>query len=333
MVTIKEIAARTGFSTATVSRLLNDDPTFSVSSQTKKKILGVAKSLGYQHQRKGNSTNHNISLLYSISPQKEISDIFYNDLRNSIIEFAAKIGMTLSFVRHANEIPENSDGFIAVGYYDQQEIEQLKQLSIHGVFLEYNPSYHDFDSIKFNFQQIVKEAIVLFINNHFHSIGFIGGPSWSSNLKPHNHDDVRTQYFEYYTKRAGVFDDQAIFIGDSFSVSSGFTLGKQIIKQYSGKPLPEGFLVATDPLAVGVLQAFNESRIVVPDDTTLISINDNDIAKYVSPPLTSFHLDVNQLGSSSVNFLQQVIDTPNRQPTTILLGAELVYRKSFPKPS
>lgn len=136
MVTIKEIAARTGFSTATVSRLLNDDPTFSVSSQTKKKILGVAKSLGYQHQRKGNSTNHNISVLYSISPQKELSDIFYNDLRNSIIEFAAEIGMTLSFVRHANEIPENSDGFIAVGYYDQQEIEQLKQLSIHGVFLE-----------------------------------------------------------------------------------------------------------------------------------------------------------------------------------------------------
>lgn len=86
-------------------------------------------------------------------------------------------------------------------------------------------------------------------------------------------------------------------------------------------------------MAVGVLQAFNESRIVVPDDTTLISINDNDIAKYVSPPLTSFHLDVNQLGSSSVNFLQQVIDTPNRQPTTILLGAELVYRKSFPEPS
>ncbi len=60
MVTIKEIAARSGFSTATVSRLLNDDPTFSVSAQTKSKIFEVAKALGYQHEKHVRSLNYKL---------------------------------------------------------------------------------------------------------------------------------------------------------------------------------------------------------------------------------------------------------------------------------
>ena len=44
MVTIKQIAEESGFSQATVSpRLLNEDPTLSVSPATKNKILTVAK--------------------------------------------------------------------------------------------------------------------------------------------------------------------------------------------------------------------------------------------------------------------------------------------------
>ena len=47
MVTIKQIAEESGFSQATVSRLLNEDPTLSVSPATKNKILTVANKLGY----------------------------------------------------------------------------------------------------------------------------------------------------------------------------------------------------------------------------------------------------------------------------------------------
>ena len=47
MTTIKEIAAKSGFSPATVSRLLSNDPRLSVTSETKSKILKVANELGY----------------------------------------------------------------------------------------------------------------------------------------------------------------------------------------------------------------------------------------------------------------------------------------------
>lgn len=44
MITIKEIAQQAGFSPSTVSRLLSNDPSLSVSPETKQKILNTALS-------------------------------------------------------------------------------------------------------------------------------------------------------------------------------------------------------------------------------------------------------------------------------------------------
>ena len=41
MATIREIAEKAGFSQATVSRILNDDPSFSVKEATRQKILST----------------------------------------------------------------------------------------------------------------------------------------------------------------------------------------------------------------------------------------------------------------------------------------------------
>lgn len=47
MVTMKEIARKSGFSQATVSRLLNGDPTLSVKEETRRRIIEVSEQLGY----------------------------------------------------------------------------------------------------------------------------------------------------------------------------------------------------------------------------------------------------------------------------------------------
>lgn len=48
MATIREIAKRVGFSQATVSRVLKDDPTFSVKDSTREKILNASLEMGYK---------------------------------------------------------------------------------------------------------------------------------------------------------------------------------------------------------------------------------------------------------------------------------------------
>ena len=63
MATIKEIARRTGFSQATVSRLLNGDPTLSVREETRRKIIQVSEELGYSMQTKRIVIPHEVALL------------------------------------------------------------------------------------------------------------------------------------------------------------------------------------------------------------------------------------------------------------------------------
>lgn len=49
MATIREIAEKAGFSQATVSRILNDDPSFSVKEATRQKILSTSIEMGYEN--------------------------------------------------------------------------------------------------------------------------------------------------------------------------------------------------------------------------------------------------------------------------------------------
>ena len=48
MATLKEIAGLAGVSSATVSRVLNQDPSLSVTEETRKRVLETAKELGYR---------------------------------------------------------------------------------------------------------------------------------------------------------------------------------------------------------------------------------------------------------------------------------------------
>ena len=48
MATLKEIAQEAGVSQATVSRVLNEDPTLSVKEETRQKIFEIAERLEYK---------------------------------------------------------------------------------------------------------------------------------------------------------------------------------------------------------------------------------------------------------------------------------------------
>ena len=48
MATLKDIANEAGVSLATVSRVLNDDPSLSVKEQTKQRIFEIAEKLEYK---------------------------------------------------------------------------------------------------------------------------------------------------------------------------------------------------------------------------------------------------------------------------------------------
>lgn len=325
MVTLKDIANKSGYSPATVSRLLNNDPTFTVTEEAKHRILKAAHDLGYQKSIKVLHRLLKIAFLFSIEPQTELEDIYFNDLRNQIIQTAHRENIDLTFCRIDEQLPADAEGFIAVGNFSQNHIRKLAQLPIQGVFIDANPNPHLFNSVQPNLQAITERAINLFRRAKFSRIGLIVGKHWND---PHR-EDARKKYFESYLRELGLYRSQYVFTGDRFSVASGYDQGKKIASQFQREQLPQAFLVGSDSLAVGLLQAFNEEKISVPNDTALISIDNIDLAKYVSPPLTTFKIDLAELVKVAIESLRGLINQPRQNRQVILLDSKIIFRKSF----
>ena len=80
-----------------------------------------------------------------------------------------------------------------------------------------------------------------------------------------------------------------------------------------GEKLPTAFFTAADPIAVGCLQALNEKGIAIPGRVSIISINNISVAKYVSPPLTTFHIDIKELCKNAIELLlEQILQKRNK---------------------
>lgn len=329
MITIKEIAQQAGFSPSTVSRLLSNDPSLSVSPETKQKILNTALSLGYE-RKYIKTIIEKIALLFWITEIEELEDIYFKDMRLKIEKYANENNMELVTIKKESgisKIPKDINGFIAIGSFSEKEISKLLKITKNGVFIDSNPAPDYYDSVQPNTPLITKKAIDYFIKNGHSNIGFIGGTFHNPNTDLEE-KDIREISFRYYMQKLGYLNEDNIFIEPNFSVDSGYKSAKKAIENLKDK-LPTAFFVASDPIAIGVLQALNEYNIPVPSRVSVISINNIDVSKYVSPPLSTFNIDINELCKTAINLLSERIIEDRKLQKTIYLNCELVVRKSF----
>jgi len=156
MATIREIADKAGYSPATVSRLLNNDPTFSVSDMARKKILKTAELLNYQKPNMAKGQTYHIGVIFAVQPQQELEDIYFSDLRKSIVTYGEKANFILTFYHTVSEIPVTVDGIIAVGHLQAGDIDQLRELSPNRIFVDSNPDPHAFNAVQPNLQAMTE---------------------------------------------------------------------------------------------------------------------------------------------------------------------------------
>lgn len=87
-------------------------------------------------------------------------------------------------------------------------------------------------------------------------------------------------------------------------------------------------MVGSDTLAIGLLQALNEDNIDVPDNIAVFSINDVSVAEYVSPPLTSFHIDIPVIAETAISLLRERVITKRKSTKTVYINGTVHFRKS-----
>ena len=158
-------------------------------------------------------------------------------------------------------------------------------------FIDFHEPGSGYDAVDIDLARISKEIIDFYINQGVNRIGFIGGEDLPGKA------DIREVAFAEYGRLKHVVREEDIWRG-GFSSSSGYELAKQMLAQ---EDYPKALFVASDSIAIGVLRAIHERGLNIPQDISLISVNDIPTARFTFPPLSTVRIHSEMMGSQGVN--------------------------------
>lgn len=145
-----------------------------------------------------------------------------------------------------------------------------------------------------------------------------GPPHWASAT-------ARTRtYLE--TMTAHQLAPLPVIIGD-WTARSGYVAGQSI-----DPTTTTAVLTANDQMALGVLRALSERAIAVPEQISVIGIDDIPEAGYFLPPLTTVQLDFRGYGHHAVTSLLDVVDPQRPHAASTPEPPRLVIRSSTAPP-
>lgn len=327
MATLRDIAKKAHVSAATVSRVLNNDLTLSVTDQTRANILKIATDLNYQKANHKNSRfQKHIALVQWYSESKEQDDLYYMTIREGIEQQAPKYGFEILRIFHNDleQIPTDIDGIIAIGKFSSDQVTTMKKISSNLVFIDDDQFSKGFDTVLPDFNYGIEQVVDYFANQNISDIGLIYGEETSTDDK-RIIPDFRFNSFQQAMNKHSIFKSKLCFKGD-FTKESGYQQMKQAIKTLPN--LPQAFFISNDPMASGALKALQEEQISVPDQVQIFSFNDTSIASLVNPELSSVAVATVQMGETAVDAIQDVLTNPRHVAKKVILMTKLIFRQS-----
>lgn len=323
MATLKDIATEAGVSLATVSRVLNDDPTLSVKEETKHRIFEIAEKLEYKTSSskkaaQARKQSHHFMAVYNYRQEAEVNDPYYLSIRHGIETQCDKLGIELTNC-YNNEITARGNkitGILLVGRSNPKTLAQLSKLTDNICYVDFSDSNSEFDSVDIDLTRISKQITDFFIEQGFERIGFIGGQD-----QP-NCADIREIAFAEYGQLKGVVSLDDVYRGE-FTSSSGYKLAKEMLAK---SDFPKALFIASDSIAIGVLRAIHEHGLNIPQDISMISVNDIPTAKFTFPSLSTVRIHSEMMGIQGVNLLVEKVRDGRALPLQVYVPSKLKLR-------
>ena len=321
--TLKTLAEHTGFSIATISRVLNNDPTVTVSEETRRMIFDTAHKLGYtggsgrRSQRIVTDTMV-IGIAEMLSPAEQMTDPYFLYLKNFVEQtcFEQKL-QTVTLREDADGYhalsPSGVDGIIAIGYFSDQQIASLQYLSRNITFLDSSPNELLYDSVVLNFELGIHQALDYLRSLGHARIGFLG-PKRLGDEHRRIVQEPRRRYFEHYMREAGLYRGELVIevpMRDQLAVEEEFFMR---IRTWSPQTIPTAVVAVNEECAIGVIHALRRLQQQVPEDMSIVSFNDTVMSSVVEPALTSISPHLDYMAATAVRLVQQRASTPAHQP-------------------
>jgi LacI family transcriptional regulator len=160
-----------------------------------------------------------------------------------------------------------------------------------------------------------------YLVNHGHRrIGFINGEPWMDASA-----DRLKGYRQALATADIAFDPQMLRYGDWLPLK-GYELALELLR--SPDP-PTAIFCANDLMAMGVLNAATELGLSVPDDLSVMGYDDQELARYTHPPLSTLTLPNYEMGRRATELLIDLaIQNRTVWPMMIKIDGPLIERAS-----
>ena len=342
-VTLKDIAQRAGVSISTVSRILNNDQNKPASKETAERVWALVRELGYvpnYHAKKLKSNaksrpylGKNIGCILA-SPKDTFKDHFFSQILMGIQGEAAfngyNIGYTFSYFEDKSTLfqqitSSDADGYILLGRINEEFFNFIKSNVDNLVYVGLNRIGRDLDEVICDAYEAASCAVEYLISLGHTKIGYIGEIPAGENRVINEH---RFRAFKDTLEKHNIPLEENFIKNISLSLKEGYDAMAEIIK--SGT-LPGAVFCGNDITAIGAMKAIHKSGLKIPNDISIIGIDNIEITEYFRPSLTTVHVPKEELGRFAVKLLIDRINGGHKINTLIKLPFKLIERESCDK--
>jgi LacI family transcriptional regulator len=135
---------------------------------------------------------------------------------------------------------------------------------------------------------------------------------------------------EYLRQRLNLEIEPGYTMQGAFSEVGGYQAASQMFQHLAqaAKPYPTALFVASDVMAVGTLHAIKEIGLSIPDDIAVVGFDNDPIASFTDPPLTTIDSKLDEIAEAAATSLLSLIFSKDKGSITKLFEAELIVRSS-----
>nr|WP_038885921.1 ribose operon transcriptional repressor RbsR [Cronobacter dublinensis] len=326
---MKDVARLAGVSTSTVSHVINKDRF--VSDAIRVRVEDAVRTLNYAPSALARSLKLNqtrtIGMLITAS-----SNPFYSELVRGVERSCFERGYSLVLCNTEGDeqrmnrnletlLQKRVDGLLLLCTETHQPSPAImtRYPAIPTVMMDWSPFDGDSDVIQDNSLLGGDIATRHLIEKGFTRIACVTGPLDKTPAR------LRLEGYRAAMQRAG------LAVPEGYEVIGDFEFGGGQRAMQSLLALPEppqAVFMGNDAMAVGAYQALYQAGLRIPQDIALVGYDDIELARYMTPPLTTIHQPKDELGELAIDVLIHRMAQPELQQQRLQLTPVLMERGS-----
>lgn len=309
--TIKDLAAQTGYSVGTISRVLNNQP--HVSDLAREIILKAAEESGFQLNEnarqlkqqqsnallvicKGNSNELFDVLLIAI--QSRVADTQYTLIVDYIDESENEVHRALRLCRE-----KKPQGILFLGGNQEHFQESFHRIHVPCVLVTSSAADLSFDnlsSVTSDDTQAAAMAIDKLLELGHRNVVVIGGHRDYSEIVRLRHQGCVRAFRDY-----GIPFEEARYESARFTFEGGYEAAQALLQR---NPDFTALFAMSDVMALGAIRALADRGKQVPGDVSVMGFDGLEIGRFTLPRLSTVAQSVEQLARQSMDLLLQNIE-------------------------